>query len=63
MGEFPGDEVSHGDEVLDAAIAAGASACLLKGSIHRFDTAVVFAGFEAVERDTVYNRVKSVSNL
>ena len=49
MGEFPGDEVSHGDEVLDAAIAAGASACLLKGSIHRFDTAVVFTDLEAVE--------------
>ncbi len=49
MGEFPSDEVGHGDEVVDAAITTGAGTCLLKCSIHCFDTAVVFAGFEAVE--------------
>ena len=49
MGEFPSDKVGHGDEVFDAAIAAGTGSCLLKCSIHCFDTAVVFAGFEAVE--------------
>ena len=49
MGKFSSDEVGHGDEVFDAAIAAGAGTCLLKCSIHRFDPAVVFAGCEAVE--------------
>jgi len=41
MGEFPNDEVGHGDEVFDAAIATGAGTRLLKCSIRRFDPAVV----------------------
>ena len=49
MGEFPGDEVGHGDEVFDMAIAARPCARLLEGSIHRFDPTVVFARLEPVE--------------
>jgi hypothetical protein len=49
MGELSSDEVGHGDEVFNAAIAAGPSASLLKRSIHRLDTTVVFACLETVE--------------
>ena len=49
MSELSGDEVGHVDEVFDAAIAACASSGLLKRSIHRFDTAMVFAGVKTVE--------------
>ena len=49
MGELSSDEVSHGDEVLDAAIAACPSASFLKRSIHHFDSAVVLACLETVE--------------
>jgi CRISPR-associated endonuclease Cas3-HD len=49
MGELSSDEVGHGDEVFDAAIAAGASASFLKRAIHRLDTTVVFACLETVE--------------
>ena len=49
MGKFSSDEVGHGDEVFDATIAARPCARLLKGSIHRFDPAVVFARLEPVE--------------
>ena len=49
MSELSGDEVGHGDEVFDAAIAARPCARLLEGSIHRFDAAVVFAGVKTVE--------------
>jgi len=49
MGELCSDEVGHGDEVFDAAVSAGASVSLLKCSIHRFDTTVVFACLETVE--------------
>ncbi|EXI77283.1 MAG: hypothetical protein AW10_03874 [Candidatus Accumulibacter appositus] len=56
MGELSSDEVGHIDEVVDAAIAAGASACaagasacLLKRSIHRLDATVVLACLETVE--------------
>jgi len=49
MGELSSDEVGHGDEVFDPAIAASPSARLLKRSIHRFDSAVVLACLETVE--------------
>jgi len=41
MSELSRDEVGHGDEVFDAAIAACPCASLLKRSIHGFDPAVV----------------------
>jgi hypothetical protein len=49
MSELSGDEVGHGDEVLDAAIAACPSASFLKRTIHRFDTTIVLACLETVE--------------
>ncbi len=49
MGKLSSDEVGHGDEVFDAAIAAGAGSCLRKRPIHGFDPAMVFAGLEAIE--------------
>ncbi len=49
MSELSSNKIGHGDEVLDAAIAACASSGLLKRSIHRFDTAIVLAGVKTVE--------------
>lgn len=49
MDELSSDAVGHVDEALDAAIAACPSARFLKGSIHRFDAAVVLACPETVE--------------
>ena len=51
MGELASDEVGHGDEVLDAAVAAGAGSCLRKRPIHGLDAAIVFAGLEAIEQE------------
>jgi len=49
MSELSSDEIGHGDEVLDAAIATCSCARLLERSIHRFDTAIVLAGVKTVE--------------
>ena len=49
MGELSSDEVGHGDEVFNAAIAACPTASFLKCAIHRFDTTIVFACLETVE--------------
>jgi len=49
VSEFSGNEIGHGDELLDAAVAASAGSRLLKCAVHGLDATVVLAGFEAVE--------------
>jgi hypothetical protein len=49
VSEFSGDEIGHGDEVFDPAVAASAGSRFLKCAVHGLDATVVLAGFEAVE--------------
>jgi hypothetical protein len=49
VGELSSDEVGHGDEAFNAAIAACPSASFLQRAIHRLDTTIMFACVETVE--------------
>jgi len=49
VSEFSGNEIGHGDEVFDAAVAASTGSRFLECAVHGLDAAVVLAGFEAVE--------------
>ena len=49
VSEFSGNEVGHGDEVFDAAVAARTGSRFLDCAVHGLGAAVVLAGFEAVE--------------
>jgi len=49
VSEFSGNEIGHGDEVLNASVAASTGSRFLECAVHGFDAAVVLAGFEAVE--------------
>ncbi len=47
--EFSGNEIGHGDEVFDAALAASTGSRFLECAVHGLDATVVLAGFEAFE--------------